>query len=114
MNNRRMQKLHTPVVLSFHLKKHRIMSIFRYTDRQNPSVKKTKGVNYIRLSVSITSTKIAMNMLRTILNRLLLKNSGTDVRISLKKSVILEISMISCGFNLHKYHLKSLARQLAA
>lgn len=30
------------------------------------------------------------------------------------KSVILEISMISCGFNLHKYHLKSLARQLAA
>ena len=65
-------------------------------------------------SVSITSTKIAMNMLRTILNRLLLKNSGTDVRISLKKSVILDISMISCGFNLHKYHLKSLARQLAA
>ena len=30
------------------------------------------------------------------------------------KSVILEISMISCGFNLHKYHLKSLARQIAA
>ena len=30
------------------------------------------------------------------------------------KSVILEISMISCGFNLHKYHLKNLARQLAA
>ena len=30
------------------------------------------------------------------------------------KSVILEIAMISCGFNLHKYHLKSLARQLAA
>ncbi|HEZ7988585.1 MAG TPA: transposase [Ruminococcus sp.] len=30
------------------------------------------------------------------------------------KSVILEISMISCGFNLHKYHLKSLAQQLAA
>lgn len=30
------------------------------------------------------------------------------------KSVILEISMISCGFNLHKYHLKSLARQVAA
>ena len=30
------------------------------------------------------------------------------------KSVILEISMISCGFNLHKYHLKSLAPQLAA
>ena len=30
------------------------------------------------------------------------------------KGVILEISMISCGFNLHKYHLKSLARQLAA
>ena len=30
------------------------------------------------------------------------------------KSVILEISMISCGFNLHKYHLKSLARQLTA
>ena len=30
------------------------------------------------------------------------------------KSVTLEISMISCGFNLHKYHLKSLAQQLAA
>ena len=30
------------------------------------------------------------------------------------KSVILEIAMISCGFNLHKYHLKSLARQLAS
>ena len=30
------------------------------------------------------------------------------------KSVILEIAMISCGFYLHKYHLKSLARQLAA
>ena len=30
------------------------------------------------------------------------------------KSVILEISMISCGFNLHKYHFKSLARQIAA
>ena len=30
------------------------------------------------------------------------------------KSVILEISMISCGFNLHKYHLKILARQLVA
>ena len=30
------------------------------------------------------------------------------------KSVILEISMISCGFNLHKYYLKTQARQLAA
>ena len=30
------------------------------------------------------------------------------------KSVILEIAMISCGFNLHKYHLKRLARQIAA
>lgn len=30
------------------------------------------------------------------------------------KGLFLEISMISCGFNLHKYHLKSLARQLAA
>ena len=30
------------------------------------------------------------------------------------KSVILEISMISCGFNLHKYHLKSKARSYAA
>ena len=30
------------------------------------------------------------------------------------KRAILEISMISCGFNLHKYHLKSLTRQLAA
>ena len=30
------------------------------------------------------------------------------------KSVILEISMISCGFNLHKFHLKSLARPLVA
>ena len=30
------------------------------------------------------------------------------------KSVILEIAMISCGFNLHKYHFKSLARQIAA
>ena len=29
------------------------------------------------------------------------------------KSVIMEISNISCGFNLHKYHLKSLAQQLA-
>ncbi len=30
------------------------------------------------------------------------------------KGVILEISMISCGFNLHKYHLKQTAKQLAA
>ena len=30
------------------------------------------------------------------------------------KGVILEISMISCGFNLHKYHLKKQAKQLAA
>lgn len=30
------------------------------------------------------------------------------------KSVIWEISMISCGFNLHKYHLKTRAWQLAA
>ena len=30
------------------------------------------------------------------------------------KGVILEISMISCGFNLHKYHLKQSAKQLAA
>lgn len=30
------------------------------------------------------------------------------------KSVILELSMISCGFNLHKFHLKSLTRRLAA
>lgn len=30
------------------------------------------------------------------------------------KGVILEISMISCGFNLHKYHLKKTAKQLAA
>ena len=28
--------------------------------------------------------------------------------------VILEISMISCGFNLHKYHLKKTAKQIAA
>ena len=30
------------------------------------------------------------------------------------KGVILEISMISCGFNLHKYHLKKQIKQLAA
>ena len=30
------------------------------------------------------------------------------------KSVLLEISMISCGFNLHKYHLKSRIKQLVA
>lgn len=30
------------------------------------------------------------------------------------KGVILEISMISCGFNLHKYHLKKQTKQLAA
>lgn len=30
------------------------------------------------------------------------------------KGVILEISMISCGFNLHKYHLKKQVKQLAA
>ena len=30
------------------------------------------------------------------------------------KGVILEISMISCGFNLHKYHLKQTAKHLAA
>lgn len=30
------------------------------------------------------------------------------------KGVILEIYMISCGFNLHKYHLKQSARRLAA
>jgi len=30
------------------------------------------------------------------------------------KGVILEISMISCGFNLHKYHLKQLMQQCAA
>lgn len=30
------------------------------------------------------------------------------------KGVILEISMISCGFNLHKYHLKQTAKQPAA
>ena len=30
------------------------------------------------------------------------------------KGVILENSMISCGFNLHKYHLKQTAKQLAA
>lgn len=29
------------------------------------------------------------------------------------KGVILEISMISCGFNLHKYHLKQTTKQLA-
>lgn len=29
------------------------------------------------------------------------------------KGVILEISMISCGFNLHKYHLKQTAKRLA-
>jgi len=28
--------------------------------------------------------------------------------------LLLEISMISCGFNLHKYHLKKLASNLAA
>ena len=30
------------------------------------------------------------------------------------KGVIFELSLISCGFNLHKYHLKKAARQLAA
>lgn len=30
------------------------------------------------------------------------------------KGVILEISMISCGFNLHKYHLKNIHAMLAA
>lgn len=30
------------------------------------------------------------------------------------KGVILEISMISCGFNLHKYHLKKQSQQIAA
>ena len=30
------------------------------------------------------------------------------------KSLILEISMISCGFNLHKYHLKKFSKELAA
>ena len=30
------------------------------------------------------------------------------------KGVILEISMVSCGFNIHKYHLKKQAKQLAA
>lgn len=30
------------------------------------------------------------------------------------KGIILEISMISCGFNLHKYHLKSQSKQRAA
>lgn len=30
------------------------------------------------------------------------------------KGLILEISMISCGFNLHKYHLKKQAKALAA
>lgn len=29
-------------------------------------------------------------------------------------SIILEITMISCGFNLHKYHLKRTARSIAA
>lgn len=30
------------------------------------------------------------------------------------KGIVLEISMISCGFNLHKYHLRQSARRLAA
>ena len=30
------------------------------------------------------------------------------------KGLNLEISMISCGFNLHKYHLKKAAQQFAA
>lgn len=30
------------------------------------------------------------------------------------KGVILELSLISCGFNLHKYHLKKTSKQLAA
>ena len=30
------------------------------------------------------------------------------------KSVILEIAMISCGFNLHKYHMKKVAQKIAA
>ncbi len=30
------------------------------------------------------------------------------------KGVIFELSLISCGFNLHKYHLKKLTKQLAA
>lgn len=30
------------------------------------------------------------------------------------KGLILEISMISCGFNLHKFHLKKESRTLAA
>ena len=30
------------------------------------------------------------------------------------KGVIFELSMISCGFNLHKYHLKKTSKQLAA
>ena len=30
------------------------------------------------------------------------------------KSVILEIAIISCGFNLHKYHLKNAAHKMAA
>ena len=30
------------------------------------------------------------------------------------KGVILELSLISCGFNLHKYHLKKISKQLAA
>ena len=30
------------------------------------------------------------------------------------RGLLLEISMISCGFNLHKYHLKKLAASAAA
>ena len=30
------------------------------------------------------------------------------------QGLLLEIAMISCGFNLHKYHLKKLAASLAA
>ena len=90
-----------------------------------------KGNRIIRLNRELTGIHIeVLNNLNSIHGALLRMNRSiqaegafggikwnrlyTRVRRRGIESLNLEIGMISCGFNLHKYHLKKIARVMAA
>lgn len=92
---------------------------------------KSKGNRIIRLNEELTSVhQEVMNNINSTKGALLRMNksiqaewafgtikwnrSYTRAKRRGLKGIILEISMICCGFNLHKYHLKSQARQKTA
>ncbi len=92
---------------------------------------KAEGNRTIRLNEELTSIhKEVMNNLNSVHGALLRMNRSiqaegaygtikwnrayTRARRRGIKGLNLEIAMISCGFNLHKYHLKQTAQQLAA